>query len=343
MTAQTLAATREHISEADSGAVELPDHNHWQGQARHHLSILLDNPGTEFFTLQGKGCVGYSRYKNTVVCLGGLMAAPPHRHDLLQEFLRWCAAERLQPLFLHFPETDIPLLNTAGCKVNQVGACYSINLQDYTMAGKRFQQLRYKINKAKKRGIHVEEISSQSDFLNIKPTLKAINQSWQKGKKAKPIRIMVTDFDSINLSANKHRLMVAYHNNELISYILYSRIIGPEPGWFHNLSRHKMGSIDGSMQIINKTFLDSLEPSEQYLHFGFTPLVEMGQELGNGSGGFTKIANLLSRHGGVVYPARSQRQYKCSWRPSLIRPEYFAYRCGPLSALFKLLVATNSI
>lgn len=271
------------------------------------------------------------------------MAKPQDKQVLFIKYLDWCKQNNYKPLFLHFPDSDIELFNEFGFKVNQIGACYGIDMNQYSMAGKKFQQLRYKINKAKSKNIIVEEIHSQKEFHETKPKLIEINDSWLKKKKAKPIHIMVTDFDSIRLDVSSNRLFVARFDGEIISYILYSKTFGDDSGWFHNLSRHKKGAPDGSMQLITKTFMEDMAGKTAYLHFGFTPLVEMGQEKAIGSNGFKRIAEYLSAKGGVVYPARSQRQYKMSWRPTYISPEYFAYNCGALSALLSLLFATNSI
>lgn len=314
--------------------------------ARHHLSVLLLNPGVKLFSLAGtNSSIGFSQHKKCIISLGGLMGDEQHRERLIIEFLEWCKDKKYKPMFLHFQRSDAVLFNRHGCKTNQVGACYSIDLNKYSMAGKKFQQLRYKMNKAEKRGVQVREILDNNEFETLKPILLDINQSWQAKKKAKPIRIMVTNFDSISLSEGDHRLFIATYEEDVISYILYSRTYGNDSGWFHNLSRYRKDAPDGSMQLINKFFLQSFDNEEdkKYLHFGFTPLVDMGNEVGGGSTGFTKIAEFLSKKGGVVYPARSQRQYKMSWRPTHIEPEYFSYSSGALPAIINLLMATNSI
>ena len=310
--------------------------------SRHYLSLLLDNPGIAFFE-SGAGVVGYARYRSSLLVLGGLMAPEPERPGLLAAFIAWCDRERLNPMFVHTPEADLPLLRAAGFEINQIGACYGIHLPEYSMAGKRFQQLRNKINRARKKGLVVEEITRQQDFEALLPVLRAINHSWLHGKKAKHIRFMVTDFDYVELGPDANRLLVARHDGEVIGYILYSRTWGDDSGWFHNLSRHRVGSVDGSMQLINHTFLESLDSDIDYLHFGFTPLVEMTGDAPDGSKAFAAVASFLAQRGGVVYPARSQRQYKMSWRPTYIRPEYFAYRGSSLKALLGLLFATNSV
>ena len=100
------------------------------------------------------------------------------------------------------------------------------------------------------------------------------------------------------------------------------------------------------MQLINQTALDAFtQEGCSYLHFGFTPLVEMDRDVAfTGSPAFAKIARWMAHKGGVVYPAASQRQYKMSWRPQLITTEYIGFPKGKaLKALWSVLRSTNSI
>lgn len=316
---------------------------HLKKYARHSLAILLKNPGARMFVNDMGNAIGITQSGRHVIAIGGLMGPEAGRADLLAEFQCWCSASKLRPMFAHFPMEDVSVLNAGGFRVNQIGASYSIDLRDYKMQGGKFSQLRNKINKAHARGVSIEEICSNEEFMQIRPNLEAINAEWLNKKKAKQIKIFVTDFNAVSINPDTTRLLIAKHDGQIIAYVIYTKTHGKDAGWFHNLSRHRKSIPDGTMQAINKNFIDSLATVGGYLHLGFTPLVEMDADIGEGSKAFTTIARYLSSKGGVVYPARSQRQYKNSWRPNQVSPEYLAYKGNPLRAIFSLLLASNSI
>ncbi|NHB88922.1 DUF2156 domain-containing protein [Photorhabdus tasmaniensis] len=314
--------------------------------AKHPLSSLLFNSETLWFTNQ-KGAIGFFQDKNLHMCVGGILAPDEERAALLQLFLNFTREKRAFPVFLHGDESDFVLLKNNGFSVNQLGASYSLSLNGYSMTGKRFQQLRNKISKSRRAGISVREISSQEEYYRLKPQLEQINQLWLKEKHAKALKKLVIDFNTVEVNSGEHRVYIATRGEQIQAYIVYSYTWGETSGWFHSLSRKKPDIPDGTMQFINETAINDFleEGTVSYLHLGFTPLVEFGEEKNfNDSAIFNKVAKWLSSKGGIVYPAASQRQYKMSWRPSLIEPEYIAFPKGKaMKALWSTLRTTNSI
>ncbi len=307
------------------------------------VSPLLFEKNLTWF-ISDKSAIAFFQYKNTLISVGGILASQNDKEQTLKDFLKYCKDKKYQYLFLHFPKEDIPVFENNSLLINQLGASYTIDIKNYSLEGKKFQQLRNKINKAKKSGVSVERIDEQANFEILKPRLKEINKSWLKGKKAKHLTNLVTDFETLNLDSGLHKLYTANKENEVIAYIIYSKNFGKFKGWFHNITRKAPDTQDGVMQLINQKALNELEDLD-YLNFGFTPLVELQPNLNfNSSPTFHKIMKFMESKGGVVYPARSQRQYKMSWRPQIIDYEYIAFPQGKaIKSLLTLLRSTNSI
>lgn len=314
--------------------------------SKNSLSCLLLNNEVNWFT-NTHGAIGFFKYKNMNMCIGGILSSEENKQILLTEFLNFNKREKSLPIFLHFAETDINLLKKYNFSVNQLGASYSLSLEDYNIDGKNFQQLRNKINKAKKKGIIVKEIGSQIEFDALKPQLEFINALWLKNKGGSALSKLVIDFNSIELISGEHRLFIASLEDNVLAYIVYTRTYGKTLGWFHNLSRKIPDAPNGIMQLINQTAINQFKKDNDstFLHFGFTPLVEfVDTQKINDSVVFYKIAKWLASKGGGIYPAASQRQYKVSWRPSIIKPELIAFPKGQtFKTLWLILRATNSI
>ena len=307
------------------------------------VSSLLFNENYYWFVF-GTSALAYFKHKNTLISVGGLLAKEIDKRILLKNFIKFCREEKYEYVFLHFPLEDGILLNKEDMLVNQLGSSFVINNKDYKMEGKRFQQIRNKINKTKKKNVTVSMIETQSEFLKVKNQLNNINSEWIISKKSKLLKNLVTDFDLIDLDTGLHKLFVANIEKDIVAYIIYSRNFGFYNGWFHNLSRNSMDAPNGVMQLINKTAMEVLDDFN-YLSFGFTPLVDINNKISTKKSIIlNSILKYLESKGGVVYPAKSQRQYKMSWRPQIIEFEYIGFKKGKaLSSIYTILKSTSSI
>lgn len=303
------------------------------------LTVLLNSPHAQFFRDKA-GAVGFFRHGRGILSVGGALAAPDRRAEVLQAFVRWAEAQGHRPYFMHAPETDLPILAEMGFRLDQLGASYSLQYDSAGLDGSAYRQVRRKLNAARRAGVTVEYIADRARFDLVKPQLADINRQWLKAKRHGHLRYLVSHFDNIRIDEGE-RLYVARHDGEAIAYVLFSRTFGHDAGWFHNLSRRRTGCVDGTMQmIVTELMRDTVSGN---LHFGFTPMVELRPNALPGSAPLARIVAALARRGGVVYPARAQRQYKISWAPQTITPEYFAYKGNSLMASLWLLRATNSI
>ena len=307
---------------------------------RHPLGVLLRlNNATQFRSRSG-GTIGYFEHGRHVISIGGVVGRAKDRPATIREFVAWADAQRLLPSFVHMPPDDTEMLTKLGFRADQLGASYSLRFGEKQLIGSQYRQVRRKIAHGQRYGFTIDRIDNVQDYRAMRPDLIEINQQWLKQKGAKHLRHLVSSFDSIE-PGGEHRIYVARLDGRPVSYVVFSRTYGENPGWFHNLSRRRADCPDGSMQMIVSRFMEEIGAG--WLHFGFTPLVDMITPEFPHSQVFHRIAAFLSKHGGIVYPARAQRQYKISWAPDRITPEYFAYRGNPLRASLALLRATNSL
>jgi lysylphosphatidylglycerol synthetase-like protein (DUF2156 family) len=305
----------------------------------HPLAVLPALNGGELFVHGGLGGVGFFRWRRGVLAVGGALTAERDHRAVLSAFLEWCSQHQLKPRFVHLPAASAEALAALGFKIDQLGASYSLAFDGGDLPGRSYQQVRRKLNAAWRAGVTVERVDAPR-YAELLPQLREINRQWLRQKGAKHIRLLVCEFDRIAADADT-RIYVASHHDRVIAYLVFNRTLGADAGWFHNLSRRATGCVDGTMQLIVSTFMR--EVGHGTLHFGFTPLVELVEPAYPHDAVATWIARQLARRGGVVYPARSQRQYKVSWCPTGIAPEYFAYRGSTLGAMIWFLRATNSV
>jgi lysylphosphatidylglycerol synthetase-like protein (DUF2156 family) len=309
--------------------------------SRHPLSLLLRNVGARVFVDASGGGVGFIEAGRSALCIGGVVPGTQPALATLEQFLKWCDDRGLKARFVHITGEDAAKLEKCGFRVEQIGASYQSRFALASLEGKQFRQVRRKLSNARRAGVTVEEVRDEGRFAELAPMFAEINSQWLGAKRAKPLRHMVCAFDLVRPGADD-RVFVAWHGGQMVAYLVFTRTLRRDGQiWFHNLSRRLTGCVDGTMQVIVAKFLEENAPCT--LHFGFTPLVEMQPPQFVHSRLFSRITGWLSARGGIVYPARAQRQYKMSWAPDTITPEYFAYRENTLSAALGLLRTTNSI
>lgn len=314
----------------DAGATFDQVHNAIQefADSNNPSSFLAVSEGNSYFTLPGcPGVVVYRPAGPFFVQFGGPFAPDESYGRLLDGFLEFAAREGRQVVSVQLQERDARLYVQRGFTVNQIGASYAVDLENFSLQGTRFMQLRNKISRAFRNGLTVVE----ADYEEWKDAVEAIDRMWLplKGADAKQLEYLVGQCGG---PAQKHRrLLFGLVDGVPAGYILYSPVYGSRPGWMHDLSRRRPDLSPGVMEAVNKTAIDTFTAEgARWLHFGFTPFTGLDEnvEMPGSSKAFAWFMHFLWEHGKDVYPASTQLAYKRKWNQSLVLPEYVAFQ-GP--------------
>lgn len=323
-----------------------------QKYSSHPSSFLALNKETHCFTLpEIEGLIAY-RFagKHYVVMVSGIHCALHNKATLLAGFLCWANSHHYRVMAVQFHKEDALLLKMHGFKINQLGASYCLSLTHYKMAGTPFMKLRNKISRARRAGIVVKELGRDLDYsANLQNHVDNINRSWIKQKKTKELQFLISDAPLLDkIDASRQRIFLAFLNDQPLAYILYVRTFGSFQGWMHELTRKFTDTPPGIMELINVTALQQFSAEgETYLNFGFTPLTSLDAQY-EITDAKSKIMNRIFRflyhHGDVIYPAKSQYDYKEKWQPDIVLPEYIAFgRSAGLGGLWQFLKLVKAI
>lgn len=299
------------------------------GQSENPSSFLAVNEGNRYFTLAGRpGVIVYRLTGRYIIQFGGPFAPDGSYEDLMEAFTRFVRDQGKLLSVIQLQARDARIYARHGFTVNQVGASYAVNLRTFTLAGKRYMQLRNKISRTMKSGTDICE----ADYEEWKDGVADVDRRWLplKGEGARPLEFLVGQTGG---PMQKHRrLFIGVKDGTLAGYVSYSPVYGSNPGWMHDLSRRLPDSSPGIMEAINKTAIDTFRAEGvPWLHFGFTPFTSMSEdrEVEGRSPGFAWLMRRLGETGSV-YPASTQLAYKEKWNPTLITTEYAGFP-GPAS------------
>ncbi|MFI9504568.1 bifunctional lysylphosphatidylglycerol flippase/synthetase MprF [Nocardia sp. NPDC052566] len=308
--------------------------------------LAMNQRNALFATPEIDGFVCYRAVGKYWVQFGGPFAAAPDRPALLRRFLDEARARRRRVLAVQVQQADARIYAELGMRVNQAGASYAVDLATMSLKGKKFVSLRNKISRAKRAGLKVTEIYSSAFADGYSEVIADIDHRWlrEKGKHVKELEFLIGE---IGGPAQKYRrLFVGSIDDAPVGYLSYAPVYGSHGGWLHDLSRRVPEAPPGVMEAINLHAIEQFRDNgADWLHFGFTPFTSLdpSYELPTASKPVSRIVRLLADKGELVYPAKTQLEYKLKWNPTAVIPEYIAYKSLTPRAIWSLIRATNSI
>jgi lysylphosphatidylglycerol synthetase-like protein (DUF2156 family) len=288
-------------------------------------AFLAVSDGNSYFTSAGRpGVVVYRTAGRYLIQFGGPFAPAESYVELLKEFLRFAAEQERTVVAVQLQRGDAEIYARHGFTVNQVGASYAVDLDEFSLRGTAFMQLRNKISRAGRAGLTVVEstVDEWSD------QMRKLDQTWlsSKGEEVRQLEYLVGQYGG---TMQPHRrLFVGVIGGQLAGYISYSPVYGSRAGWMHDLSRRIPDRTPGVMEAINHAAMRQFHgEGVRWLHFGFTPFTALDPalEMPGASPGFAQFMHLLWAHGEAVYPAQTQLAYKQKWAPQIVLPEYVAF------------------
>lgn len=307
-------------------------------------AFLALNRGNRYFTADGiDGFVCYRPRGKRWLQFGGPFTGRDSRRELQARFLDEAHARGCRVIGAQLQRADAELLAELGATVNQIGASYAVDLEGFSLRGKRFVRLRNKISRALRAGLEVAEVQPE----HVADGIAEIDTRWlrQKGRHTKELTFLIGEIGGEWQPWRK--LFIGRIGGRPVGYVSFAPVYGSRPGWLHDLSRRLPDSPPGVMEAINACAIEHFASLDApWLHFGFTPFTSLddGHELPTASRTTARIVRLLAERGEKVYPAKSQLEYKLKWYPSAVLPEYFAFDGGlSTRSLWALVRATNVV
>jgi len=305
-------------------------------------AFLALNQGNEYYTHPDfEGFVCYRPYGRRWIQFGGPFTDPKSRKELQSRFLEHAHRSGRRIVGVQLQLADAELCAELGLTVNQIGASYAVDLTDFSLRGKRFVRLRNKISRALRSGLEIAEVDADKFVDDI----NGIDARWlrEKGRHTKELTFLIGEIGGPWQPLRK--LFMGQIDGVAIGYVSYVPVYGSRPGWLHDLSRRVPDCPPGVMEALNSHAIKQVSQlGASWLHFGFTPFTGLddGHQLPSASRAADRMVRLIADHGDLVYPAKSQLEYKSKWCPTVALPEYFAFDGGisPRS-LWSVVKVTN--
>lgn len=290
----------------------------YRGNVLTHLVFLKDKD--IFWTKDKDVMMMYKKAGDKLVVLGDPVGDPERIGEAIEEFQIFADEFGYSPIFYQIEKKHLSLYHENGYQFFKLGEEAYVNLEDFTLSGKKKASLRAVKNKFEREEYTFSIIQPPYSHLFMEE-LKTVSDDWLDGKSEKgfslgffdkdyferaPIAILRGPDGKLNAFAT---LMPVYDNNETLSI---------------DLMRHLKDAPNGTMDyILISLMLYGQEHEYRHFNLGMAPLSNVGRTkyafLGE------RIASKIFVHGQFFYQFAGIRKFKEKYATSW-EPKYLAIR-----------------
>lgn len=258
-------------------------------------------------------------YKDKLFVLGPPIGNKDNLLNAIDEFYTMADSYGHTPVFCAVDSSTIPYLHSIGYRFLKVGEDSSVDLENFTLEGRKMKSVRNALSRVEKEGYSFEIVNPpfSDSFLD---ELKSISDKWLGNRKE--LNFTVGKFDKryleyspIAIIKNKEgeikgfsNLMPMYDNNETLSIDLMR---------FND-------TCNGIMDFIFvNLFIYAKENGYKKFNMGLAPLSNVGQS----KHAFLneRVAQQLYTHSKKIYSFEGLKRFKEKYC-TIWEPRYFAYR-----------------
>ncbi|WP_396588566.1 DUF2156 domain-containing protein [Bermanella sp. R86510] len=232
---------------------------------KHSMAFSALQPKMRYFDIEGIGYIAYRRQWGSVVCLGDPICSPEDRETLLDAFF----AKYPSPIFIQVTPAVAKIIHErTGFYATQFGKETLIDLNAWTLSGKKKQVIRTAVNHAKKEGVTVRESYGDMSYRDL-------SDSWLKTRKCKGreiiflIRPMEMDYKEGT------RRFFAYQGDEMIGFIFFDPVYENNQvvGYVPNISRASQKFPQGIFYMLMVQAMETFkEEGVASIYLGLSPL-----------------------------------------------------------------------
>ncbi|MFD9906576.1 phosphatidylglycerol lysyltransferase domain-containing protein [Streptomyces sp. NPDC059063] len=292
------------------------------------LSYLTTWKGNHYwFTDDGRAAVAYRVHTTVALTTGDPFGDPSARGDAVDGFAAYCDERALTPCFYSVTADTKARTDALGWSSVQVAEDTVVPLPDLAFTGKKWQDVRTALNKAKKQGITAEWHVFPEAPLDLTDQVRSISEEWVADKGLPEMGFTLGGLDELD---DPHvRCLLAVDEDRTVHGItswmpVYGANDSSQPvGWTLDFMRRRSDGFRGSMEfLIASAALGFKEEGAQFLSLSGAPLARA--DTGTPPAALQRLLDHAGRTLEPVYGFRSLLHFKAKFQPEY-RPMYMCY------------------
>ncbi|MGW6530468.1 bifunctional lysylphosphatidylglycerol flippase/synthetase MprF [Streptomyces venezuelae] len=303
------------------------------------LSYLTTWPGNRYwFSADGRAAVAYRVHSTVALTTGDPFGEESARGDAIEGFAAYCDRHALTPCFYSVTADAKARTDALGWSSVQVAEDTVVPLPELAFTGKKWQDVRTALNKAKKEGITAEWHTFPRAPIALTDQIRSISEEWVADKGLPEMGFTLGGLDELD---DPHvRCLVAVDGDRTVHGVtswmpVYGDSAQPDAreaadgaaarpvGWTLDFMRRRSDGFRGSMEfLIASAALGFKEEGAQFLSLSGAPLARSGT--GEPPAALQRLLDHAGRALEPVYGFRSLLNFKAKFQPEY-RPMYMCY------------------
>ena len=295
------------------------------------MSFMATWKGNDYwFSATGRSAIAYRVSYGIALTVTGPFGDPDEYEDDLHAFADFCTQRSLTPVFYSVHAEQRDALVSAGWNALDVGTEMVIDPAAWQTRGKKWQDVRTAINKAKRDGITDVLATFKESPFSVQTQIREISTQWA-GEKALP-EMGFTLGGVDELVDPRVKLLYAVDADGKVLGVtswLPTYENGKVVGWTLDFMRHRTDSVNGIMEFLIARMAERLrdEGEVRFMSLSAAPLAGMSGE-GHEQGESAVLDHVLQMVADIMEPAygfHSLFRFKLKFHPD----EAKVYICYP--------------
>lgn len=290
----------------------------------HTLAYSALQPGMHYFGHPDCGFIAYRRAVGQCAALADPVCAPEDAAALIGAFL----GRYPRALFMQVQRRTADLLRGMGYRVTPVGVENSIDLETFSLRGKRKADLRHYRNKAVKGGVVVRE---EADTVALRRELRPVSDAWLPLKSWWGHELEFLARPYLETPEPDVRVFTGRIDGRVVGFVVLDPFytVGRPAGYTVTILRHYPDTPEGTVDYINVCAFEALRAEGcGQVSLGVSPfhrIAALAQRDGHGAWPVYCMFRALDRFGSPIYHFRGLSFHKSRYRAREI-PVYTAVR-----------------
>ncbi len=286
-----------------------------------HLSFMRDK--ALFWSADRGAVVACAAIRDRLVALGSPCGPERAIRRAILDFRQYADGQGRKPVFYEVLEPHLSLYHDLGFDLFKLGELATITLAEFTLAGKRWEDLRQAVNRSTREQLEFELVEPPFDTM-LMAQVEQVSDAWlaAKGMQEKGFSLGRFDLDYLAWSP----LALVRQAGRIIAFANVLPPYGPDGTASIDLMRHLDDAPRGTMDFLFARIMQwARDAGHERFSLGMAPLSSVGDNpyarLNE------RLAALAFRYGGRFYNYQGLRHYKDKFQPQWTGA-YLAYPRG---------------
>lgn len=286
-----------------------------------HLTLMGDK--RLFWAADHAAVIAYGTVRDRLVALGAPCGPQDAIERAILDFRRFADHQDRVPLFYEVLEPDLHRFHDLGFDLFKLGELATVPLREFSLAGKRWEDLRAAVNRAQREKLVFDIVEPPFDTALL-DDLERVSEAWLADRNAAEKGFSLGRFDPEYFSWSP--LALVRRGRELIAFANLQPPYGPNGSASVDLMRQVPDAPRGAMDFLfAQVMLWAQRQGYEQFSLGMAPLSNVGANPYARVN--ERLAALAFRYGNRLYNYQGLRRYKDKFKPEWTGA-YLAYPRG---------------